>query len=75
MPRSTLRERSHGAPLSDFDFENLTVQVQRGVVHGRGDDVKTEYSNDDLPLDPDYATMKTRNRRELYEKIGCGGWI
>jgi len=42
---------------SDFDFANLTVRVQRGVVHGRVDLVKTEYSNDDLPLDPDLCAL------------------
>src|SRR5690349_23867657 len=42
---------------SDFDFDSLTLRVQRGIVHGRVDDVKTEYSNDDLPLDADYRTM------------------
>ncbi len=42
---------------SDFDFEGLRVRVQRGIVHGRVDDVKTEYSNDDLPLDPDFASV------------------
>jgi integrase len=42
---------------SDFCFDALTVRVQRGIVHGRVDDVKTEYSNDDLPLDPEYAGL------------------
>lgn len=42
---------------SDFHFDALTVRVQRGIVHGRVDEVKTEYSNDDLPLDPEFATM------------------
>jgi integrase len=37
---------------SDFDFENLTLLVQRSMVHGRGADVKTEYSKDRVPLDP-----------------------
>jgi integrase len=41
----------------DFNFESLTLRVQRAIVHGRVDDVKTEYSNDDLPLDPEYAGM------------------
>ena len=31
--------------------------MQRGIVHGRVDDVKTEYSNDDLPLDPAYEAV------------------
>ena len=42
---------------SDFNFENLTLQVVRGVVHGRISDVKTEYSEDELPLDPDFAEV------------------
>lgn len=41
----------------DFDFENQMLRVQRGIVHGRVDDVKTEYSQDDLPLDPEYADL------------------
>ena len=32
-------------------FENHAVPVQRSVVGGRVDDVKTEYSKDDVPLD------------------------
>jgi len=40
---------------SDFDFTSLTVRVQRGIVQGRVNDVKTEYSNDDLPLDSTFA--------------------
>jgi integrase len=35
---------------TDFDFDGLTVTVQRGIVHGRVADTKTEYSTDDLPL-------------------------
>jgi integrase len=42
---------------SDFDFEGLTLQVVRGVVHGRVSDVKTEYSEDELPLDPEFAQL------------------
>jgi integrase len=42
---------------SDFDFENLTLQVVRGVVHGRISDVKTEYSEDMLPLDSAFAEV------------------
>jgi len=40
---------------SDFDFDNLTLEVVRGVVHGRISDVKTEYSEDLLPLDAAFA--------------------
>jgi integrase len=58
---------------SDFDFENLMLRVQRGIVHGRVDDVKTEYSLDDLPLDPDYAeVMQTwRSKCPVTEE----GWV
>jgi hypothetical protein len=31
--------------------------VQRGIVHGRVADTKTEYSTDDLPLDPGFAEL------------------
>ncbi|MCU1287166.1 MAG: integrase family protein [Acidobacteriales bacterium] len=58
---------------SDFDFKALTVCVQRGIVHGRVDDVKTEYSNDDLPLDHDYAEMMLRWRDQCTETTD--GWV
>ncbi|MGC2160688.1 MAG: tyrosine-type recombinase/integrase [Silvibacterium sp.] len=41
----------------DIDFENLSMKVVRAVVHGRVKMVKTEYSEDELPLDPDFATI------------------
>jgi len=58
---------------SDVDFANLTVRVQRGIVHGHVDVVKTEYSNDDFPLDVDlYAILQ-------YWKQQCpvtpNGWV
>jgi len=39
----------------DIDFAQLTIAVRRGVVHGRVDEVKSEYSEDLLPLYPDFA--------------------
>jgi integrase len=41
----------------DFDFDEFTVLVQRSVVHGRVDEVKTEYSKDYVPLDPQLAEI------------------
>ena len=41
----------------DIDFGELTMRVSRGVIDGVVDEVKTEYSEDDLPLDPDLATV------------------
>ena len=40
-----------GLQWGDFSFENRSVLVQRSVVGGRVDDVKTEYSKDDVSLD------------------------
>lgn len=39
-----------GLKWSDFDWENLTVLVQRSVVMGHADAVKTKYSKDRVPL-------------------------
>lgn len=36
----------------DFNWDELTVQVRRGVVDGVVDDVKTKYSRVSVPLDP-----------------------
>jgi integrase len=40
----------------DIDFERLTMRVTRAVVRGVVDEVKTEYSEDELPLDAEFAT-------------------
>ncbi len=48
---------------SDINFEQLTMRVTRAVVHGRVKTVKTEYSEDELPLDPDFATLLLERRR------------
>ena len=42
---------------SDVEFERLVVRVNRAVVHGRIKTVKTEYSEDELPVDPDLAMV------------------
>lgn len=42
---------------SDVDLEKLTVHVQRGIVAGRVDEVKTVYRDDLLPLDPALAVV------------------
>lgn len=48
---------------SDISFETLSMKVTRAVVHGRVKLVKTEYSEDELPLDPDFATLLLGWRR------------
>jgi len=42
---------------ADIDLERLVIRVSRAVVHGRIKTVKTEYSEDELPLDPDFASV------------------
>ena len=44
-----------GLQWGDFNFEDRSVLVQR--VCGRVDDVKTEYSRDDVPLDAHLAEV------------------
>jgi hypothetical protein len=45
------------------------VKVVRAVVHGRVETVKTEYSEDELPLDPDFAAILLGWKRE------CEVWV
>jgi integrase len=40
-----------GLQWGDFNFMELTVRVQRSIVHGRIDSVKTQYSDEELPVD------------------------
>jgi integrase len=41
-----------GLQWRDIDFHSRVLRAQRGVVQGRVDRVKSEYSEDDVPLDP-----------------------
>jgi integrase len=40
-----------------IDFNRLCMKIEEGVVNERIGPVKTEYSDDELPLDPDFATI------------------
>jgi integrase len=42
---------------SDFDWQDLSVYIRRAIVSGRLDDVRTEYSEAPLPLDPALAEV------------------
>ena len=53
----------------DFDWENLTVLVQRAIVGGRVDTVKTKYSRTRVPLDPVLAEVLLNwKRRSPFSK-------
>ncbi len=58
---------------SDFDFANFRLLVQRSVVHGRVDDVKTEYSRDWVPLDPALVEVLQQHQRRCYRTPE--GWL
>lgn len=58
---------------SDFDFEDMTLLVQRSVVHGRVADVKTEYSLDRVPLDPALVEILHEYRKQCLPSTE--GWL
>ena len=57
----------------DFDFLELTLLVQRSIVHGRVGDVKTEYSRDLVPLDPALVDLLMQHRRRCFSPPE--GWL
>jgi integrase len=46
-----------GLKWGDFNFDEGTLLIQRGVVHGRVGPAKTEYSQDEIPLDSTLAAV------------------
>ena len=52
-----------GLQWGDFCFDDLTLLIQRSVVHGRVGDVKTEYSRDTIPLDSALVEALLNHRR------------
>lgn len=56
-----------GLQWGDFDFENLTVRIQRSIVQGEINPTKTEASEGTLPLDADLAGLLLKHReRSVY---------
>jgi integrase len=62
-----------GLKWCDFDFDNLSLLVQRSRVHGKDGDVKTEYSRDRVPLDPALAQALVDHRMRWFE--APDGWL
>jgi integrase len=58
---------------ADFDFEDGTLMITRGTVHGRIGRVKTEYSEDEMPLDPAFAEILLAWQTQC--PISEGGWV
>jgi integrase len=63
-----------GLQWADFDFEASTLLVQRTVMHGRVGPVKTEYSEDYVPLDPLLAAALLQYREQLWYPTK-EGWV
>jgi integrase len=57
----------------DFDFKNGTLLVQRGAVHGRIADTKTEYSADVVPLDEDLVKIILQHKKNC--PTTSEGWV
>jgi integrase len=62
-----------GLQWRDFDFTERTALVQRGVVHGRVDEVKTEYSRDRVPLDAALVDSLLKHKARSIET--AEGWL
>jgi integrase len=58
---------------ADFDFEDGTLMITRGTVHGRIGRVKTEYSEDEMPLDLAFAEILLAWRTQC--PASEGGWV
>lgn len=57
----------------DFDFEEGTLIITRGTVHGRIGRVKTEYSEDEMPLDPAFGRIVQKWRMQC--TASEGKWV
>jgi len=59
-----------GLQWSDFDWDNRTVLIRRGVVNGRSGDTKTEASRKALPVDSALADalLELRRTRTAYTR-------
>ena len=57
---------------ADFDFEDGTLMITRGTVHGRIGRVKTEYSEDEMHLDPAFAEILLAWQTQCPASEGAG---
>lgn len=56
-----------GLQWADFNWEDLTVLIRRGVVNGKAGDTKTEASRRPLPIDPRLAEpLQKLQKRSLH---------
>ena len=58
---------------SRINFERLTMMVRVKAVNGRIGRLKTECSEDELPLDPDFAAVLLNWKAQCRQTIG--DWV
>ncbi len=63
-----------GLQWGDFNWEDLTVLIRRGVVNGRAGDTKTEASRRPLPIDP-RLVLPLQELRKCSLHAGPQDWV
>ncbi len=63
-----------GLQWQDFNWEDLTVLIRRGVVNGKVGDTKTEASQKSLPIDPRLADSLEKLWKNSFHK-GPLDWV
>ncbi len=64
-----------GLQWGDFDWQSLQVHIQRGVVIGRVDEVKTTNSNRGLPVHPELAQLLLEYKSETAPNAKETDWL
>lgn len=64
-----------GLQWSDFDWDNRTVLIRRGVVNGRQGDTKTEASRKALPVDSALADVLLELKRTRTAYTMPDNWV
>jgi len=64
-----------GLRWGDFDWEGLAISIQRAYVLGAEDQVKTTYSERQMPLDPALAEILFRYRRTYAPEATADDWV
>lgn len=64
-----------GLQWSDFDWDNSTVLIRRGVVNGRPGDTKTEASRKALPVDASLADALLELQGNQTPHTRPGDWV
>jgi len=67
--------RDYGLQWGDLDWENSSVRVQRSVVIGTVDEVKTVYSKAEMPLSAQLLRVLKTYKKTFYPEAGGSNWV